>query len=142
MKWLCFLLCCSFPGFQKESRKILTTSTADKIIKLEIKSLDAVIKTEISIECSQFEPNFKDHIITRYIEDKAKIDAFSAIINKAKAVPRDPENNIDTRGKIIVHYTSGKKDIFCAPYRATFFSINNEFFFELDDSSLSEFTGI
>jgi hypothetical protein len=134
---LSFLLC--FTGYTTVEEKILTESSVDKIIGLEIKKLDVHILTEYAIEGKDFETSFNDHILTEIIEDRSKIDNFLMIINKGKEIFKG--GNIDTRGKITVYYESGKKTIIYATSPVFMISIDEKFY-EFDGIALSDFTKI
>lgn len=134
---LSFLL--YFAGHATGEETILMESSVDKIIRLEIKKLDVHVLTEYAIKGKDFETNFTDHILTEIIEDRSKIDNFLMTINKGKEIFRG--GNIDTRGKIIVYYESGKKTIIYTTSPVFMISIDEKFY-EFDGIALSDFTKI
>lgn len=71
----------------------------NKIIKIQIKSVDFSVMTFLSVECDRFEEYFKKHKVYS-ITDTVMINEFMSHIDKLEPIDSTYSRSVDTRAKI------------------------------------------
>lgn len=82
----------------------------DKVLFIEIYSVNMMMETQFAVYCDQFWKVFKGEVKKSIIKDKFQIDR---VVRGLKDSHKISMAKIEARSKLYIHYYSGKTDSAC-----------------------------